>query len=234
MKMMTRFGLILTTAALMAASCGNGKARTDEGHKATVTEVAVGSEAGAAAAAGSGLEAGSTLSEGRASAGVTGEGASAAAGVASEGLMTDAGIEMGIPEGMNDDQQEAKGGTQLLTKADFLKMVWNYEKSPKEWVFLGNKPAIIDFYADWCGPCKIASPILEEVSHEFAGKIDVYKIDTQKEQELAAVFGVRSIPAFLYIPRSGKPTMMAGIARTKEDTKKMFVDNINTLLLQTK
>ena len=101
-------------------------------------------------------------------------------------------------------------------------------------MFLGDKPAIIDFYADWCGPCRMASPILEEVSHEFAGKITVYKIDTQKEQELAAVFGVRGIPAFLYIPKSGKPTMMAGIARTKEDTKKMFVDNINKILLNAK
>lgn len=128
----------------------------------------------------------------------------------------------------------AKGGTILLTKGEFLKSVWNYEKSPQEWVFLGDKPAIIDFYADWCGPCRMASPILEEVSHEFAGKITVYKIDTQKEQELAAVFGVQSIPAFLYIPRNGKPTMMAGIARSKEDTKKMFVDNINTILLNGK
>jgi thioredoxin len=126
---------------------------------------------------------------------------------------------------------KVQGGTKLLTKSEFLKNVWNYEKSPQEWVFLGDKPAIIDFYADWCGPCRTASPILEEVSHEFAGKITVYKIDTQKEQELAAVFGVRSIPAFLYIPKNGKPTMMAGIARTKEDTKKMFVDNINKILL---
>ncbi len=125
----------------------------------------------------------------------------------------------------------AKGGTIMLTRSEFLKSVWNYEKTPQEWVFLGDKPAIIDFYADWCGPCRIASPILEEVSHDFAGKITVYKIDTQKEQELAAVFGVRSIPAFLYIPRSGKPTIMAGIGRSNEETKKMFVDNINKILL---
>ncbi len=126
------------------------------------------------------------------------------------------------------------GGTELLTKASFLTKVWNYEKTPSEWVFLGDKPAIIDFYADWCGPCRIASPILEEVSHEFAGKINVYKIDTQKEEELAAVFGIRSIPAFLYIPKSGKPTMMAGIGRSKEETKKMFLDNINKLLLESR
>ncbi len=124
------------------------------------------------------------------------------------------------------------GGTVLLNKATFLAKVWNYEKSPSEWVFLGDKPAVIDFYADWCGPCRVASPILEEVSRDFAGKIHVYKIDTQKEEELAAVFGIRSIPAFLYIPKNGKPTMMAGIGRSKEETKKMFVDNINKLLLQ--
>jgi thioredoxin len=129
---------------------------------------------------------------------------------------------------------QAGGGSILLTKATFLKNIWNYETSPQEWVFLGDMPALIDFYADWCGPCKIASPILEEISREFDGKIRIYKIDTQKEQELAAVFGVRSIPAFLYIPRKGKPTMMAGIARSKEETKKMFVENINKLLLSTK
>lgn len=125
------------------------------------------------------------------------------------------------------------GGTKLLVKSDFLKSVWNYETSPQEWKFLGDKPALIDFYADWCGPCKIAAPILEEISHEFAGKIDVYKIDTEKEKELAAVFGIRGIPAFLYIPKNGKPVMTSGIARSNADTKKMFIDNINKFLLST-
>ena len=90
---------------------------------------------------------------------------------------------------------------------------------------------MIDFYADWCGPCKIASPILEEISKEYAGKINVYKIDTQVERELAAVFGISGIPAFLYIPMEGKPSMTSGIARSKEDTKKMFKQNIEKLLL---
>ena len=125
------------------------------------------------------------------------------------------------------------GGTKLLIKSDFLKNVWNYETSPQEWKFLGDKPALIDFYADWCGPCKIAAPILEEISHEFAGKVDIYKIDTEKEKELAAVFGIRGIPAFLYIPKDGRPVMTSGIARSKEDTKKMFVENINKILLTT-
>ncbi len=132
-----------------------------------------------------------------------------------------------------DTTAKPKGGTILIGKNDFLKKVWNYQSNPQQWVFLGDKPAIIDFYADWCGPCRIASPILEEVSQEYAGKIDVYKIDTQKEQELAAVFGISSIPAFLYIPKNGKPVMAAGIGRSKEETKNMFKENISKILLIT-
>jgi thioredoxin len=115
-----------------------------------------------------------------------------------------------------------------------LKQVWDYQSSPREWVYKGDKPALIDFYADWCGPCKIASPILDEISKEYSGKIYVYKIDTQVERELASVFGISGIPAFLYIPVDGKPVMMSGIARSKEDTKKMFIDNIEKYLLASK
>ena len=125
----------------------------------------------------------------------------------------------------------ANSNSELLTKAGFIEKVWDYTKSPNDWKYLGSKPAIIDFYADWCGPCKIASPILEEIGAEYAGKILVYKIDTDKERELAQVFKITSIPAFLYIPENGKPTMMAGIGRSKEETKKMFVDNIEKYLL---
>jgi thioredoxin len=121
--------------------------------------------------------------------------------------------------------------SEQLNKAQFVQKVWDYTKSPNEWKYLGNKPALIDFYADWCGPCKIASPILEEVGAEYAGKIQVYKINTDQERELAQVFGITGIPAFLYIPMNGKPTMMSGIGRSKEDTKKMFIDNIEKLLL---
>ncbi len=124
-----------------------------------------------------------------------------------------------------------EGGTVKLNKAKFLAEVWDYENSPKEWKYKGTKPAMIDFYADWCGPCKIAAPILEELSGEYAGKITIYKIDTQVEQELASVFGISGIPAFLYIPLDGKPSMTSGIARSKEDTKKMFKENIDTMLL---
>lgn len=120
--------------------------------------------------------------------------------------------------------------SELLTKDVFIQKVWDFTKYPNEWKYLGNKPAIIDFYADWCGPCKIAGPILEEVGTEFAGKIQVYKINTDQERELAQVFGITGIPAFLYIPVSGKPVMMSGIARSKEETKQMFISNIEKYL----
>ncbi len=125
-----------------------------------------------------------------------------------------------------------EGEDRLITKDQFLKEIWNYQESPDEWKFLGDQPVIIDFYADWCGPCKIASPILEEVAQEYKGKIKVYKIDTEKERELAGVFGIQSIPSFLYIPVKGKPVMMAGIGRSKEQTKSMFIENIKTYLLK--
>lgn len=119
---------------------------------------------------------------------------------------------------------------EYLTKTSFQQKIWDYTKSPNEWKFLGSKPAIIDFYADWCGPCRIAGPILEEVGNEFGGKVQVYKINTDQEKELAQVFGITGIPAFLYIPMSGKPVMMSGIARSKDETKQMFIDNIGKIL----
>jgi thioredoxin len=128
----------------------------------------------------------------------------------------------------------ADGAPVKLTKAKFLADVWDYENSPKEWKYKGNKPALIDFYADWCGPCRTAAPILEELAKEYNGKVVIYKIDTQVEQELAAVFGIQGIPAFLYIPVNGRPSMTSGIARTKEDTKKMFQENIENMLLGNK
>lgn len=99
--------------------------------------------------------------------------------------------------------------TEHLTKESFLNKVFDYENN-QEWNYKGDKPAIIDFYADWCGPCKMVAPIMEELSDEYEGLVDFYKIDTEAEQELAAVFGIRSIPSILFIPVEGQPQMAAG------------------------
>ncbi|MEI6889820.1 MAG: thioredoxin [Bacteroidota bacterium] len=99
--------------------------------------------------------------------------------------------------------------TEHLTKKTFSEKVFNFELN-KEWKFEGELPCIIDFYADWCGPCKMVAPILEELSTEYAGKINVYKIDTEAEQELASVFGIRSIPSMLFCPVDGQPQMSVG------------------------
>ncbi len=96
-----------------------------------------------------------------------------------------------------------------LTKDTFLQKVFNYEQN-SEWKFEGEKPCIIDFYADWCQPCKIVSPILEELAEEYQDKITVYKIDTEDQQELAAAFGIRSIPSILFCPKDGQPQMAQG------------------------
>lgn len=97
-----------------------------------------------------------------------------------------------------------------LTKEGFLTRVADYEKNPGEWKFLGERPAIIDFFATWCGPCKALSPVLEEIAAEYAGKVDIYKVDVDEEQELASLFGIRSVPTLLFIPMEGIPQMVQG------------------------
>jgi len=109
-----------------------------------------------------------------------------------------------------------------LTKETFLSKVFDYEKN-KEWKFEGAKPCVIDFYADWCGPCKMVAPVLEELAHDFEGKLDIYKVDTEEEQELASVFGIRSIPSILFVPAQGQPQMAMG-ALPKETFIKAFKD----------
>jgi thioredoxin 1 len=109
-----------------------------------------------------------------------------------------------------------------LTKETFLNKVFDYEKN-KEWKFEGTKPCVIDFYADWCGPCKMVAPVLEELSKDFDGKLNVFKVNTEEEQELASAFGIRSIPSFLFVPAEGQPQMAMG-ALPKETFVKAFKD----------
>lgn len=117
--------------------------------------------------------------------------------------------------------------TVQLTKADFLTKVFDYESNPTEWKYLGEKPAIIDFYADWCGPCKMIAPILDELAEEYKDDIIIYKIDTESEQELAAAFGIRSIPSLLFIPMGEQPQMVQGALPKSE-----FVKAIDQVLLK--
>ena len=112
--------------------------------------------------------------------------------------------------------------TENLTKETFLKKVFNFEEN-KEWKFEGNKPVLIDFYADWCGPCKMIAPILEELSEEYEGKINIYKVDTEAEQELAAAFAIRSIPSMLFIPMNEQPQMSNG-ALPKQELQKLILE----------
>ncbi|MDZ7738426.1 MAG: thioredoxin [Bacteroidales bacterium] len=120
-----------------------------------------------------------------------------------------------------------------LTKEEFLTKVYNYEANSEEWVYEGDKPAIIDFYASWCPPCKIASPILEDLAKEYEGKIYVYKINTEEERELAAAFGISSIPTFMLIPMGERPQVFSGIGQTEEATREIFVKAIDEVLLNT-
>lgn len=113
--------------------------------------------------------------------------------------------------------------TEHLTKQTFLDKVFNYEQN-QEWNFAGDKPCIIDFYADWCAPCKMVAPVLEELSEEYKDEINIYKIDTEAEQELAAAFGIRSIPSILFCPKGDKPQMAQGAL--PKDALKDAIDNV--------
>lgn len=112
-----------------------------------------------------------------------------------------------------------------LTKDTFIKEIFDYENK-KEWKFEGKLPAVIDFYADWCQPCKMVAPIIEELSKEYEGKVNFFKVDTEAQQELAGAFGIQSIPSLLFIPVDGKPQMSAGAL-----PKESFIEVIEKELL---
>ena len=112
-----------------------------------------------------------------------------------------------------------------ITKEDFINKVMDYTNNPTEWKYKGDKPAIIDFYASWCGPCKMMAPIMDELAAEYAGKVHIYKVDTEAEEELARVFGIRSIPSILFIPADGKPMMTQG-ALPKTELKKIISEQL--------
>jgi thioredoxin len=124
---------------------------------------------------------------------------------------------------------DAKAGVVHLKTADFKEKVFNYEKNPETWVFEGERPCIVDFYADWCKPCKLIAPIMEELAVKYAGQIDIYKVNTDNERELASVFGIRSIPSVLFVPASGRPQMTQGALpkETFEEVIQNFLLNAN-------
>ena len=98
-----------------------------------------------------------------------------------------------------------------MTRKDFIEKVMDYEKGTDKWIYRGDKPCIIDFYTTWCGPCKRLAPILEELAAEYEGEIYIYKVDTEREPELAGLFGIRSIPTLLFCPMEGMPQMSRGL-----------------------
>jgi thioredoxin 1 len=122
--------------------------------------------------------------------------------------------------------EASEGSVTRINTEMFKKLVWDFEKSPENFVFNGDQPVVIDFYADWCRPCKMVAPIMDELAKEYQGKVRIYKVNTDEEGELSRLFNIRSIPAILYVPKNGKPQMSVGLSG-----KDTYVKTIQDLLL---
>lgn len=118
---------------------------------------------------------------------------------------------------------DSNGKVIHIGKTEFVEKIYDYEKNPDKWIYNGKKPAIIDFYADWCGPCRMLSPTLESLAHKYKDKIIIYKVNTDMERELAAAFGITSLPTLLFIPMNKMPQVAQG-ALPKEDLEKAIND----------
>lgn len=143
-----------------------------------------------------------------------------------ERLTEELGVEMtGAVRAYEETAATEKPTTRVvhITKADFLKKVYDFEKNPDEWKYLGSQPAIVDFYADWCGPCRQLSPVLDELAKEYSGELTIYKVNVDNERGLATFFGIRSIPTLLFIPMKGKPQRSLG-ALSKTELKGIIKD----------
>lgn len=114
-----------------------------------------------------------------------------------------------------------QGKVVTLNKLSFIDLVMDFEKNPNTWIFKGEKPCVIDFYADWCRPCKMVAPIMEELAAEYNGQINIYKVNVDNEKELSALFKIESIPAILFCPKEGQPALQPG-AMSKEQYKEIF------------
>lgn len=110
----------------------------------------------------------------------------------------------------DNNSTDKKVKPEYLTYETFKEKVWDFESNPEEWIYKGEEPCVIDFYADWCKPCKMVAPIMDEMAEKYDGKVKIYKINTDKEKKLASVFRINSIPAVLFIPKDGQPMMQTG------------------------
>jgi len=128
----------------------------------------------------------------------------------------------------NAGSNAAEGKVRKINTETFIAEIFDYKANPTKWVYKGSKPAIIDFYADWCGPCKRVAPIMDELAEKYKGQVNFYKINTDEEKELSgSVFGIRSIPSILYVPLDGQPMMSTGLSAKDE-----YIRQIETNLLK--